>query len=86
MMRNVQLAKEKKMTDRHIGYIVTLEEEIREDDAESTINALSHIKGVLNVSPVIANHEMWMAEAKGRHAILKDLVEFIKSKNMFNPE
>ena len=35
------------MTDRHCGYIITLENDIREDDAEATINALRMIKGVL---------------------------------------
>ena len=28
------------MTDRHAGYVVTLNEDIREDDAEAIINAI----------------------------------------------
>ena len=37
------------------GFIVTLSDNIREDDAEAIINALHMIKGVVDVSPVCAN-------------------------------
>jgi hypothetical protein len=40
------------MTTRHGGYVVVLEDDIREDDAESTITALKRIKGVLSVQPI----------------------------------
>lgn len=40
------------MTKRHSGYIVVLEEVLREDDAEETLKAIRMIKGVLAVSPV----------------------------------
>lgn len=40
------------MTDRHIGYLVTLEEAIREDDAEDLIKAMKLLKGVLTVEPI----------------------------------
>lgn len=43
------------MTDRHSGYIVTLSEDIREDDAEFIINALKMVKGVVEVKPVISD-------------------------------
>jgi hypothetical protein len=41
------------MTDRYCGFAVTLASDLREDDAESTINAIRHIKGVLAVTPVL---------------------------------
>ena len=47
------------MTDRHAGYVVTLTSDIREDDAESTLNALRHIKGVVAVEPIIAEGAMY---------------------------
>jgi hypothetical protein len=34
------------VTDRHSGYIVVLAEDIREDDAEGTLNALRMVRGV----------------------------------------
>jgi hypothetical protein len=43
------------MTDRHAGYLVTLASDLREDDAEATMNALFQIKGVIDVRPVVAN-------------------------------
>lgn len=45
------------MTDRHTAYIVTLDQPIREDDAEQIINALRHIRGVIDVRPVVAGIE-----------------------------
>ena len=39
------------MTDRHAGYIVTLADDVREDDAEAIVTALSMVKGVKEVSP-----------------------------------
>jgi hypothetical protein len=41
------------MTDRHSGYVVTLADDIRDDDAEAVINALRMVKGVLTVEPII---------------------------------
>jgi len=43
------------MTDRHSGYVVVLEEDLRSDDAEATLTALRMTKGVLTVEPIIAS-------------------------------
>lgn len=43
------------MTDRHSGYVVTLAEDIREDDAQAVIAALGMVRGVLSVEPVVAD-------------------------------
>ena len=56
---------------------------MREDDAKSTINAIEQIKGVVDVSPMIANSDTWAAEAKGRHKIVIELYEFIKKNSLF---
>lgn len=50
------------MTDRHAGYIVTLENDIREDDAEYITNALLMIKGVLSVRPIVSDVELMVAK------------------------
>jgi hypothetical protein len=42
------------MTDRHSGYIVTLTEDVREDDAETILIAIGMVRGVLSVEPVVA--------------------------------
>jgi len=54
------------MTDRHAGYVVTLEDNIREDDAAQTIAALRQIKGVLDVCPIVADPMLMVAEARVR--------------------
>jgi hypothetical protein len=41
------------MSDRHSGYLVALEVDVREDDAAVIISALRMIKGVLDVRPVV---------------------------------
>lgn len=72
------------MTDRHIGYIVTLEHDIREDDAAATIAALRQIRGVLNVTPVVSDaHVEMIAERRARSKFLGSLdklaAEIVKS-------
>lgn len=43
------------MTDRHSGYVVVLDRDIREDDAEEIIRALRMIRFVADVQPVTAD-------------------------------
>ena len=45
------------MTDRHAGYWVVLEDDIREDDAEHVVNALRMVKGVAAVEPRMSSFE-----------------------------
>lgn len=52
------------MTDRHAGYVVTLASDIREDDAEAIIAALSMVKGVISVKPIIANLDQQIAQVR----------------------
>lgn len=64
------------MTDRHAAYIVTLSEDIREDDAEESILvAIRMIKGVASVKPVLSDQvdQQIAAERRDiawRHALL----------------
>jgi hypothetical protein len=44
------------MTDRHSGYVVTLAQDVREDEAELVITALTMIKGVVDVRPIIGGN------------------------------
>lgn len=54
------------MTDRHSGYTVVLDKDVREDDAESIRLALSMVKGVHSVIPHVANHDLAVAERRVR--------------------
>jgi hypothetical protein len=54
------------VTDRHNGYYVVLENDIRSDDAEATIAAIKQIKGVLSVTPNVASFDEHIAEMRVR--------------------
>ena len=61
------------MTDRVSAFIVTLEKDTREDDASTTATALSMVRGVLSVRPVVADPGQHIAEQRVRHEISKKL-------------
>lgn len=52
------------MTDRHAGYVVTLAADLREDDAQATINAIRMIRGVVSVEPVLGGVDVHIAEER----------------------
>lgn len=66
------------MTDRHAGYVVTLECDIREDEAESTIAAIHHIKGVVSVAAIVDSPELHSARERARWEFLDKLYRFAK--------
>ena len=43
------------MTDRHSGYVVVLDKDVREDDAQPIIAAIKQIRGVADVVPNVTN-------------------------------
>jgi len=67
------------MTDRHAGYVVILDQNIREDDAEFILNAIRMIKGVADVKPVVASAEQQIAEGRAHMKMREKLIDFIKS-------
>ena len=66
------------MTDRHSGYVVTLDAPIREDDAQRIIDAIKMVKGVLSVDPVITDAGQMIAEMKARTALFEKFIEWWK--------
>ena len=52
------------MTDRHSGYVITLDRDIREDDAEATLTALRMTRGVASVKPIVADLSEMMARER----------------------
>jgi hypothetical protein len=62
------------VTDRHSGYIVTLEQEVREDDAEVIIAAIGMIKGVLTVDPVVADATRHIERRRARSQLINKLI------------
>lgn len=66
------------MTDRHAGYIVVLDEDIREDDAEHLISALKMLRGVASVQPVTADVNLSLATERVRHEYRSKVLDFLK--------
>ncbi len=52
------------MTDRHAAYIVILGDDIRDDSAAPIITALRMVKGVASGEPVVASHQLHIAQAR----------------------
>jgi hypothetical protein len=63
------------VTDRHSGYIVALDADMREDDAEAIVAAISMIKGVLAVTPLVADPSETIARLRIRRQILTKMYE-----------
>lgn len=54
------------MTDRIKGFIVTLDDDMRSDDAEYVIHAIEMIKHVHSVKPVVSNFDDCMNRERVR--------------------
>ncbi len=65
------------MTDRFKGFLVTLDRDIREDDAQPILEALKMIKGVLKVTPYITGMEDYMLGERAKVEICQKMHKFI---------
>ena len=66
------------MTDRLKGLIVSFASNVREDDAEEMIKAILMIKGVTDVSPLVANPGDWIVADRVRRQLSGKLSEVLK--------
>ena len=66
------------MTDRYNAFIVVLENDIRDDDAEATIKAIEQIKGVIRVTPYISDLTETIAESRVKHELFNKIFEILK--------
>lgn len=66
------------MTDRLKGYVVILEENIREDDAERITQALAMVKGVLGVQPLVADTSDMIIRERVRSEIQRRLLDVLR--------
>jgi len=62
------------MSDHHSGYIVVLEQDLKDDAAQPVLNALRQIKGVLSVTPVVADVMGGVAEMRAESRIKRKLL------------
>ena len=65
------------MTDRYNAFIVILENDIREDDAEATIKAIEQIKGVLRVTPNNVDLTESIAETRVKRELYGKIIDIL---------
>ncbi len=66
------------MTDRYAGYVVTMDRDVRDDDAEVTVAAIRQIRGVLAVDPLVADAALHVARERVRWELLDKLHKFCR--------
>ena len=74
------------MTDSYKGFLVTLEKEKRDADAESIITALRMIKGVFDVQPYVAGIEDYMLYSKGYYDAKKEVHDVVSRSRKEKPD
>lgn len=73
------------MTDRLNSLTVVLESDIREDDAQTLISAISCLRGVLNVSGNAADFGEHVARARARRELEQKMFEVLRSDPLCAP-
>ena len=70
-------SEEGSMTTRFSGFMVTLREDIREDDAQPIRDALMQLRAVADVQPIVA--DMHAPEVfRDRHEVAERLIEMAR--------
>ena len=65
------------MSDRYHSLAVVLESDTRDDDARNIIHSISMIRGVLSVTPNVADIVSHMSETRARAELGKKIIEVI---------
>ena len=65
------------MTDRVNALVVALTHDHRTDDVEALITAIKQLRGVINVSPHVADISDYVAQSRVRQEIGSKLIELI---------
>lgn len=68
------------MTNRLDGFVIVLAQEIRDDDAQNIINAITMIKGVREVMPIESTFEGHVAARRERLDLLGELQQWIQEQ------
>jgi len=66
------------MTTRYCAFTVTLDPELRDDDAQPVMEAIRMVKGVHEVVPVVAQPEYYSARSSAKREILTKLFQVCK--------
>lgn len=66
------------MTDRFQALTVVLEDDVRSDDAEALISAISQLRGVLNVTGNVADLGSHVAQIRARQELTQKLLAALR--------
>ena len=66
------------MSDRYKGFVVTLDRDVKDEDAEDIITAISMIRGVIDAKPVMAGIDDHMNRARIKRELQHELAELLK--------
>ena len=66
------------MTDRINGVFVTLDKDIRIDDAEHLLNAIRMVKGVADVSPNISDPNVHVARVTAKMELQQKIFDALR--------
>lgn len=64
------------MSDRIKALTISLDKDYRDDDVEAIINAIKMVRGVADVSPILATSDDWLARSRVRHELSTALGKF----------
>ncbi len=70
------------MTDHYNFLTVALECDMRSDDAENLIKAISMLRGVLKVEPNVVDPSDWTAQQRIRQELGVKLIEIVHPKKL----
>ncbi len=65
------------MTDRYHSLTVVLDDNMREDDAQAIITAISLLRGVIQVTGEVAGPESYMAEQRAKRDLRMKILELL---------
>lgn len=68
------------MTDRFKGFVVVLDADVREDDAEDIKKALGMVKGVIEVAPVAVATDDFINRSRIRMELVEKLFNVLRSE------
>lgn len=68
------------MSDHYNAFLIILGSDIKDEEAQATINAIRQIRGVIDVQPHIADPDVAIAKAQLRAALFQELFEVLQAK------
>lgn len=66
------------MTNRYCSFIVVLDQDLRQDDAQVLVDAIKLLRGVLTVTPLAADANYQTAELRARIDLNEKLLKILK--------